>query len=215
MVASVNPCGILMLPSYVLYQLKGEEGGASAARRAWRGFVIAVMVTAGFVVVFGLVGSIISLGGRWLVSAFPYLGLLVGIGMVGLGIWILVTNRTLSILDGGPVIIDRERSLRNAFLFGTAYATGSLSCTLPIFLVVVGTSLTGGELLSSFGQFLGYALGMGTIIFGVTIGAALFRRAMTRWLRLMAPYVHRLGALFLIGAGLYLVYYWIFQAGLS
>ena len=204
-----------MLPSYVLYQLKGEEGSASATRRAWRGFVIAVMVTAGFVVVFGLVGSIISLGGRWLLSAFPYLGLLIGIGMVVLGIWILATNRTLSILGGGPVATNRERSLRNAFVFGTAYAAGSLSCTLPIFLVVVGTSLTGGELLSSFGQFLGYALGMGTIIFGVTIGAALFRRAMTRWLRLMAPYVHRLGALFLVGAGLYLVYYWVFQAGLS
>ena len=215
MVASVNPCGILMLPSYVLYQLRGEADSSSATRRALRGFVIAVMVTAGFVVVFGLVGSIISLGGRWLLSAFPYLGLLIGIGMVVLGIWILATNRTLSILGGGPVATNRERSLRNAFVFGTAYAAGSLSCTLPIFLVVVGTSLTGGELLSSFGQFLGYALGMGTIIFGVTIGAALFRRAMTRWLRLMAPYVHRLGALFLVGAGLYLVYYWVFQAGLS
>ena len=56
---------------------------------------------------------------------------------------------------------------------------------------------------------------MGTIIFVVTIGAALFRQAMTRWLRLMAPYIHRLGALFLMGAGLYLVYYWAFQAGLS
>ena len=150
-----------------------------------------------------------------MVTAFPYVGLLIGIGMVVLGIWILATNRTLSILGGGPVAINRERSLRNAFVFGTAYAAGSLSCTLPIFLVVVGTSLTGGELLSSFGQFLGYALGMGTIIFVVTIGAALFRRAMTRWLRLMAPYIHRLGALFLMGAGLYLVYYWVFQAGLS
>jgi cytochrome c-type biogenesis protein len=215
MVASVNPCGILMLPSYVLYQLKDEGGDSSAMRRVFRGLVLAVMVTASFVVIFALAGSIISLGGRWLVSAFPYLGLLIGVGMAGLGVWILATNRTLSVLGGGPVTINRERSLRNAFLFGTAYASGSLSCTLPIFLVVVGTSLTGGELLSSFGQFIGYALGMGTIIFGVTIGAALFRRAMTRWLRLIAPYIHRLGALFLVGAGAYLVYYWVFQAGLK
>ena len=129
--------------------------------------------------------------------------------------WILATNRTLSILGGGPVKIDRERSLRNAFGFGMAYGLGSLSCTLPIFLVVVGTSLTGGRLLSSFSQFIGYAMGMGTIIFAVTIGAALFRRAMTRWLRLLAPYIHRLGALLLIGAGAYLVYYWVFISGLS
>ena len=215
MVASVNPCGILMLPSYVLYQLKSEGVSHSVERRALRAIVLAVVVTAGFTVVFGVVGSIITLGGRWLVTAFPYLGLLIGVAMVGLGIWILTTNRTLSILGSGPVNIDRERSLRNAFTFGIAYAVGSLSCTLPIFLVVVGTSLTGQGLLSSFGQFIGYALGMGTIIFVVTIGAALFRRAMTRWLRLMAPYIHRLGALFLTGAGVYLVYYWLFQAGLG
>jgi cytochrome c biogenesis protein CcdA len=215
MVASVNPCGILMLPSYVLYQLRSKGESASAARRALRGLLIALVVTAGFIVVFGLVGGIITLGGRWLVSAFSYVGLLIGVVMMGLGVWILATNRTLSILGGGPVDVKRERTLRNGFGFGMAYALGSLSCTLPIFLVVVGTSLTGGGLLFSFGQFIGYALGMGTIILVVTIGSALFRRAMTRWLRLMAPYIHRLGAMFLIGAGGYLIYYWVFQAGLS
>jgi len=30
-----------------------------------------------------------------------------------------------------------------------------------------------------------------------------------RWLRLIVPFVHRVSALFLIGAGLYLVYYWV------
>jgi len=105
--------------------------------------------------------------------------------------------------------------LGNAFLFGIAYAVGSLSCTLPIFLVVVGTSLTGEGLLSSFGQFIGYGLGMGTIILIVTMGAALFRRAMVRWLRLMTPYIHRVSAMFLTGAGAYLIYYWVFQAGLA
>jgi cytochrome c-type biogenesis protein len=193
MVASVNPCGILMLPSYVLYQLRSEGESAPAERRALRGLIIAVVVTAGFIVVFGVVGGIITLGGRWLVSVFPYVGLLIGVVMMGLGVWILATDRTLSILGGGPINVNRERTLRNGFGLGMAYALGSLSCTLPIFLVVVGTSLTGGGLLFSFGQFIGYALGMGTIILVVTVGSALFRRAMTRWLRLMAPYIHRLG----------------------
>jgi len=135
--------------------------------------------------------------------------------MVGLGVWILVTDKTLSILGAGPVAVNRQQNLRDAFLFDIAYAVGSLSCTLPIFLVVVGTSLASEGLLLSFGQFIGYALGMGTIIFAVTIGAALFRRAMVRWLRLMTPYIHRVSAMFLTGAGAYLIYYWIFQAGLA
>ncbi len=95
------------------------------------------------------------------------------------------------------------------------YAVGSLSCTLPIFLVVVGGSLAGQSLTASLGQFISYALGMGTILVGVTIGSALFQGSVARWLRKAIPYVHRASALFLIGAGGYLIYYWVFFAGLS
>lgn len=215
MVASVNPCGVLMLPTYVLQQLRTEGASSSAARRTLKALLIAVVVTAGFIVVFAAAGGIIAAGGRWLVAIFPYAGLVIGAAMVGLGAWILVTGKTLSILGAGPVAANRQQSLGNAFLFGIAYAVGSLSCTLPIFLVVVGTSLTSEGLLFSFGQFIGYALGMGTIIFTVTIGVALFRRAMVRWLRLVTPYIHRVSAMFLIGAGAYLVYYWLFLGGLA
>lgn len=38
---------------------------------------------------------------------------------------------------------------------------------------------------------------------------------MGRWLRLVMLYIHRVTAMFAIGAGAYLVYYWVFQAGLS
>jgi cytochrome c-type biogenesis protein len=214
MVASVNPCGVLMLPNYVFFQLRTKGASSSATRRALRALLIAAVVTAGFILIFAAVGIVIAAGGRWLVTVFPYVGIVLGAGMVGLGVWTLVSGRTLSILGGGRVTVDRQQSLGNAFLFGIAYAVGSLSCTLPIFLVVVGTSLAGEGLLFSFGQFIGYALGMGTIIFAVTIGAALFRRAMARWMRLVTPYIHRVSAMFVIGAGAYLVYYWVFQTGL-
>jgi cytochrome c biogenesis protein CcdA len=215
MVASVNPCGVLMLPTYFLYQLGTERAGSSTVRRAFKGLLVAVMVTSGFVVVFAAAGSVIMIGGRWLTAVFPYAGLLIGVAMTGLGLWLLVTHRTLGILAARQVTVERERSLGNAFLFGIAYAIGSLSCTLPIFLVVVGSALASEGVLFSFSQFIGYALGMGTIIVAVSIGAALFRRAVFKWLRSLRPYIHRLSAMFLIGAGAYLVYYWVFQAGLN
>ena len=93
-----------------------------------------------------------------------------------------------------------------------AYALGSLSCTLPIFLVVVATSLTSDGVAGATGQFIAYALGMGLIIFVVTIGAALFRRLLGKWLRAITPFIHKLSAFFLIGAGAYLLYYWIVEA---
>ena len=60
-------------------------------------------------------------------------------------------------------------------------------------------------------QFGSYALGMGTVVLVVVLGAVLFKRALARWLRGVTPFVHRLSALFLAGAGIYIVIYWLNQ----
>ena len=214
MVASMNPCGVLMLPSYVIYQLNALPSEAPLGRRVLRGLVVAVAVTLGFLITFAVVGSAISAGGRWLVDIFPYAGLLVGAAMTALGIWLLVTRRSLGFAAAGRLRIERSRSLINMVGFGVVFAIGSLSCTLPIFLVVVGSSLTGGSWVSSLGQFIGYALGMGVIISAVTVGTAALQDAVAKQLQRFSGFVHRFGALFLIGSGAYLIYYWLFVAGL-
>ncbi len=214
MVASMNPCGVLMLPSYVLYQFSALPSDAPLGRRMGRGLVVAVAVTTGFLVTFAVAGGIITAGGRWLVDVFPYAGLLVGVAMTGLGIWLLVTHRSFGFAAAGRLRIERSRSLFNMVGFGVVFAVGSLSCTLPIFLVVVGSSLTGEGWVSSLGQFVGYALGMGAVITAVTVAAAALQDAVARQLQRFSGFVHRFGALFLIGSGGYLIYYWLFIAGL-
>lgn len=217
MVASVNPCGVLLLPSYALYQLGTEEADsaqASTAKRALKALLIGGTATAGFIAIFAVAGSILAAGGRWLINVFPYAGLAVGGVMIVLGLWLLVTHRTLGIMAASRVAISPQRNLGNVFLFGIVYAIGSLSCTLPIFLVVVGGSLANQGLLGALGQFIGYAVGMGTVLIAVTVGTALFRETVSRLLRRIVPHAHRVSALFLVGAGAYLIYYWVFQAGL-
>ncbi len=215
MVASVNPCGVLILPSYVIYQLgAGEDSRLHAVRRMLLAVRLALVVTAGFTAVFALVGGVIAAGGQWLATVFPVAGLLIGVGMGALGVWLLTGHRTLGISSAARVRITPARNVGNMLLFGVVYAIGSLSCTLPVFLVVVGSALAGGSAAASLGQFLGYALGMGSVILAVTVGTALFRRTISRWLDRVTPYVHRFSALFLIGAGGYLVFYWIFIAGI-
>lgn len=215
MVASVNPCGALMLPSYILFQLGAdEEDPPSVVDQIFKSLRIAMAATAGFAVIFGAVGLVVSAGGRWLTDLFPYAGLLVGGAMVGLGVWLLATHRTVGILAASRVSVTPRRSAGNVFLFGIAYGVSSLSCTLPIFLVVVGSALSGGDPVVSVAQFLGYALGMGAVLAAITVGTALFREAIERWLRRLIPYVHRVSALFLIGAGIYLITYWLAEVGL-
>ncbi len=218
MVASVNPCGFFLLPSYISYNLGTEEEGfydASSASRLMKALTLGVVATAGFIVVFTIVGSLISAGGQWLVRIFPYAGVVIGAAMILLGLYLLITHRTLGIMAASRVTVSRERNLRNVFMFGIAYAIGSLSCTLPIFLVVVGGALASQGLAASFSQFISYALGMGAILVAVTIGSAMFQGSVANSLRQLMPYVHRISALFLVAAGAYLIYYWVFYAGLT
>jgi cytochrome c-type biogenesis protein len=216
MVASVNPCGFFMLPAYISYHLGTEEDGfykQSTSSRLSKGLLLGAVTTAGFLVVFALVGGVISAGGQWLVRVFPYAGLAIGTVMILGGIYLLVTHRTLGIMAASRVTVSPQRNMRNVFMYGIVYAIGSLSCTLPIFLVVVGSSLASQGILASFSQFIGYALGMGSILIAVTIGAALFQGTVARALRKGLPYVHRTSALFMVSAGAYLIYYWVFFAG--
>jgi cytochrome c biogenesis protein CcdA len=216
MVASVNPCGFFMLPAYISYHLGTEEEGfykQSTSRRLSKGLLLGGVTTLGFLVVFAAVGGVISAGGQWLVRVFPYAGVAIGVVMIFVGLYLVITHRTLGIMAASRVTVSPQRNMRNVFMYGIVYAIGSLSCTLPIFLVVVGSSLTGQGLLGSLSQFVGYALGMGTILVAVTLGAALFQGTVARALRKALPYVHRTSALFMVGAGAYLIYYWVFFAG--
>jgi cytochrome c biogenesis protein CcdA len=215
MVASVNPCGFLLLPTYISYHLGAEEEGmheVSAPRRVIRALSLGGAATLGFVFVAAVVGGIISAGGQWLVQVFPYAGIVIGVGMIALGLWLIFSGRKLSVLAASRLTITPERNLRNVFMFGVVYSIGSLSCTLPIFLVVVGSALGTQGLLASIGQFISYALGMGIVLTTVTVGSVLFRGSVVNWMRGLIPYIDRASAMFMVGAGGYLIYYWLFFA---
>lgn len=212
MIASVNPCGFFMLPSYIAYHLGSQEKGfydSSVGLRLFKAISLALVATAGFIAIFALVGYIVALGGRWVVTAFPVTGLAIGIAMVSLGFWIFVTHKPLGIMAASRVTVTPRKNLRNVFVFGIVYAVASLSCTLPVFLVVVGSALASRGLMDSFAQFISYAVGMGSILVLVTIGAALFKGAVARSLRVLMPHVHAISILFLVAAGGYITYYWI------
>ena len=212
MVASVNPCGFLMLPAFGTYYLGTDDPAFEQSPvylRLLRAIMFGGIATLGFIVLFGSIGAVLALGGQGLTTLFPWGGLVVGIALTITGIWLLVSGESFGIFAAGRIQAPMGGGIGNAFLFGIAYGIVSLSCTLPIFLVVVGTALTSGGFAYAVTQFVSYSLGMGLVLVIATISVALFRGALTAKLRAMLPYVHRIGAIFLLGAGLYLIYYWV------
>ena len=212
MVASVNPCGFVMLPTYISYHLGNEEEGfyrRSLLERAGRGLLLGAAATGGFIAVAAAVGLVVAAGGQWLTTTFRFFGAVLGVVLLGLGLWLLIGRGKLALMAASRVHVSPRRNLGNVVAFGAAYSISSLSCTLPIFLAVVGIGLGTQGLGAAFGQFMGYALGMGSVLIAVTVGAALFRGAVARWLRGSMLAISRASAMFLVGAGGYLIYYWV------
>lgn len=211
MLASVNPCGFLMLPAYATYYVATDDrhaAGRAVPGRLLRAVQLGLLATAGFLTVFGPLGALLSLGGRWLVWYFPYSSLGVGLLLVALGLGLLLSGRRLTLGFSERVRLRRSKSAAGVFAFGAAYAVASLGCTLPIFLVVVSSALATGGALSALLQLVNYALGMGVVLTAVSISAALAQGAVTGRLRRLLPSVERVGAVLLVLAGAYLVYYW-------
>ncbi len=194
MASAVNPCGFAMLPAYLGMYLgdeAGKENGVNPVKHFGRAILVGLTVTAGFVVLFGVVGAIIGFGAGFVSDLLQWLGLVIGIGLVFVGAWMVgggklytgVAARAASHM-GNPAQV----SMKGYFIFGISYGTASLSCTLPIFLAVVGISVAGVGASSVLSDFLLFALGMGLVIMALTLGMAFFKTAMVGALRKALPY---------------------------
>lgn len=215
LLATVNPCGFIMLPAFVSYQL-GARDEAFATRplptRLVRAGLVAVVVTAGFLVVFAAVGVVFALGGRAVAQLVPWAAVGIGLVLIAVGLAGLL-GRGLRLPLPAVAPMKAGAGIGAMFWFGVGYAVASLSCTLPVFLVVIGSALAVGGLASAFALFVAYAAGMGAVLGAVALATALAQEIVVRWLLAVTPHVERLGALLLIAAGSYLVYYQL-SAGL-
>ena len=215
MVATVNPCGFAMLPAYLgLYMGSGQQAKAqtSTTLRLSRALVVGGVVTVGFILLFGVTGLVIGVGARSIISVMPWIGLGIGVLLAVAGSWMLSGGKLYTGVAGR--LADRignpgQVGVRGYFLFGLSYGTASLSCTLPIFLAVVGTTLAVSGIIAAVGQFVLYALGMGFVIMLLTVGMALFQTAAVSAVRKALPFIQPFSAGMMILAGSYIVFYWL------
>lgn len=203
LVAAVNPCGLPMLPAY-LALFTGTTGPTGA--RVGRSLLTGGTVTAGFVLVFGVLGALVESGVQLVAGWLPWVMIGIGVAMTATGL--------LTLAGSGPRVrlpVPRLRARRSApamLAYGAAYAVGSLSCSLPLFLAAVGTSFTRRGAWAGFSTYVAYALGMGLFVTAAavvttTVGAAALRR-----LRAASRVLPVLSGIVLTVSGAYLVLYW-------
>ena len=209
-VAAFNPCGFAMLPAYVSYFVgTNTDERSPLPNRLVRAAVVGLVVTLGFVTVFGLIG-LAATGFRSTVNKFvPYVSVVVGIVLVGLGIAMLRGfEPKLGFLNLRP---RKGNALRSMYVYGVSYAVVSLSCGFAGFAAAVVTSFESKSFISGIEVYLSYALGMGLVLVVLSFTVALAQHTVLRGMRKVLPYINSVSGVLLVIAGLYVSYYGYYE----
>jgi cytochrome c biogenesis protein CcdA len=207
LLAAVNPCGFVLLPTYLMYFLgvSGRPGTQRATVR--RALLVSAALSAGFMTVFVIVGGISRLFTDWLNQNAKYLALLIGVALVILGIAMLFGYRlpfSTPKLETGK----RDQTIASMYIFGLAYAIASIGCTIgPFSATVLGTIDTDGFLQGVVAIAL-YGIAMSLLITTLTVTLALAQGGLLKSLRTGMTYVETASAVVMILSGLYLSWYW-------
>lgn len=202
--AAVNPCGFVLLPTWLLYFL-GIEGDVRRAPVS-RALAVSAAMSAGLVGVFLVVGLVTRLFTQSIAANAQWLGFAVGVALVLAGTAMLAGWKPYLAVPG--LSPRRDRSLLGVAAFGAAYAVASIGCTIGLLTsAVMGGVTRHGFLPGVIGVVL-YGLGMSLLVTALTVALALARQGMVRVLRAGMRHANRLAGVALVASGLYLCWYW-------
>ncbi|WNZ13462.1 cytochrome c biogenesis protein CcdA [Streptomyces sp. 11x1] len=206
MLAAVNPCGFALLPAYLSLLVLGDDS-PSRTVAVGRALAATAAMTAGFATFFGVFGLLIQPVAGQIQQHLPWFTIVLGLLIATAGAWLLA-GRQLSTfapkLRRAPTV---TRSVPSMALFGTAYATASLGCTIAPFLAIVVSAFRSGSTTEGILLFAAYAAGMGLIVGVASLTVALTRTTAVTRLRRLGAIAPRLGGGLLLLVGAYVAYY--------
>ena len=208
LLAAINPCGFVLLPTYLVYFL-GMENLRPGTERAsvLRALKVSAAVSAGFMSVFVVIGAITKVSTNWFVEKAQWPSLVIGLALVVLGIAMLFGYRlpfTTPKLDVGQ----RDRSVQSMYIFGIAYAVASIGCTIAPFTGVVLGSFSTEGLAAGIAAIALYGIGMAIVVTGLTVTLAMANVTLLRFLRRGMVWFEQFAGILLILTGMYLCWYW-------
>lgn len=203
--AAVNPCGFVLLPTYLLYFLGLDSAGGQRASLI-RALRVSAAVSTGFIVVFLAVGAVTRLFTSAIQDNARFVAFGLGFVFVAAGVAMLAGWKPVFMTP--HVSVDRDDTARGMFLYGIAYAVASIGCTLPLLTtVVLGSFGRDGFLAGTVSVGL-YGLGMAMFVSVLTVSMALARSGLVALARGALRHVHSVSSVLVTLTGLYLIAYW-------
>lgn len=205
--SAVNPCGFVLLPTYLVYylgtELQRSENRTATLRRA---LLVGSAVSSGFVGLFLVVGIITQSFTTAVRDNSKYLAFVVGLALVAMGALMLAGWKPR--VARPDLSISRERTFRNMFLFGIAYAVASIGCTIGFVTSAVFGSVGRHGFVSGVFSIVLYGVGMASLVIALTVALAFAQVGIVKTLKSSFRYFDRVSAVFVLVTGLYLTWYW-------
>ena len=205
--AAVNPCGFVLLPTYFIFFLgTREEPNLKTGERLRRALVVSSGISIGFLAIFFVIGVISRLFTQWIELNAKYASLAIGIVLV-IGGARMLTGWTpkFAVPQIGGV---QTKTFRATVVYGVAYAVASIGCTIGFLTTAVFGSIALHGFVSGVLSILLYGLGMAMLVTALTVSLAFAKTGLLTIVKNQLHLIQRLGAIFVTLTGIYLVFYW-------
>ncbi|MFD7282587.1 cytochrome c biogenesis CcdA family protein [Streptomyces sp. NPDC059862] len=206
MLAAVNPCGFALLPAYLSLLVLGDDS-PSRTVAVGRALAATAAMTVGFAALFGVFGLAVQPVAGQVQRHLPWFTIAFGLLMAVVGAWLLAGRQLPALAPKVRRAPTVTRSIPSMALFGVAYATASLGCTIAPFLAIVVSAFRSGSTGEGIALFAAYAAGMGLIVGAASLTIALTRITAVTRLRRFGALAPRLGGGLLLLVGAYVAYY--------
>ena len=205
--AAVNPCGFVLLPTYLLFFLgMREETDLGTSERIRQALVVSSGVSVGFLGVFLVIGIISRLFTQWIELNAKYASFLIGFALLFAGLRMMtgwIPKFAMPQIGGG-----QNRNFRAMTIYGVAYAVASIGCTIGFLTTAVFGSIAVNGFVSGVISIVLYGLGMAMLVMALTVSLAFAKTGLVTMIKSRMRIVERFGAVLVTFTGFYLIWYW-------
>jgi cytochrome c-type biogenesis protein len=219
-----SPCSFPMLPGYVGYYLgmENEEEKKTKKELVRKAIPMGIAAAVGVLFVYLFIGFLIMLIGAPILPFIPFFAPIVAIMVIILGIFMLtnmqyyfITNKINSIATsviskikiGNKNIGDKinEKEVGGVFAYGMGYGLAAAGCTLPVFLIIIATSISTGGFFSGMLMFFVYGLGAAIFMVAVTLLVASSKDSIVNKMKMSTHKIKVISGVFMVVAGFVLL----------
>ena len=164
----------------------------------------------GFLSVFIPLGLILSFFFRGVIDLFPLASIVVSLLLLMMG-GLMILDVPIPLIGAIPRGLPRRGGAAGFYFLGAAHGTLSLSCTLPVFLMVTSYAAIIGSLGDALLATLVYVGGFGLVLTFLLLAATTSGPLTGRLHARLRPYVGVIGGILVVTTAIYILMYQLYH----